>query len=161
MKVVTNTSPLLNLAVVKEARLLPELFEQIIAPEKVREEIEILCSGDSRFQSADTSSVVDYVSVSDQSHVRLLSLQLDPGESEAIALALEVKADLILLDERRATRIARQLGLRTLGLLGVLMLAKNRGLIAHVRPLIDRLTNEAGFWIAPELYRQICEAVNE
>lgn len=161
MIVVTNTSPLLNLAVIGEARLLPELFGRVTAPNMVREEIDSLRLRDQRFRSADTADAADFAAVRDSSRVALLSLHLDPGEAEAIALALELQADLILLDERRATRAARQLGLRTLGLLGVLLLAKRKGLIDQVRPLLDRLETEAGFWIAPDLRQQVCQAAKE
>ena len=161
MIVVTNTSPLLNLAVIGEARLLPELFGRVTAPNMVREEIDSLRLRDPRFRSADIASAASFSAVGDSSRVALLSLHLDPGEAEAIALALEVQADLILLDERRATRAARQLGLKTLGLLGVLLLAKRKGLIHQVRPLLDRLETEAGFWIAPDLRLQVLRAAQE
>jgi len=159
--VVTNTSPLLNLAVIGEARLLPELFARVTAPNMVREEIDSLRLRDQRFRSADTANAAVFATVRDASRVALLSLHLDPGEAEAIALALELRADLILLDERRATRAARQLGLRTLGLLGVLLLAKRKGLIDQVRPLLDRLETDAGFWIARDLRQQVCRAARE
>lgn len=161
MIVVTNTSPLLNLAVIGEARLLPELFARVTAPNMVREEIDSLRLRDQRFRSADTANAAVFATVRDASRVALLSLHLDPGEAEAIALALELRADLILLDERRATRAARQLGLRTLGLLGVLLLAKRKGLIDQVRPLLDRLETDAGFWIARDLRQQVCRAAEE
>lgn len=161
MIVVTNTSPLLNLAVIGEARLLPELFGRVTAPNMVREEIDSLRLRDQRFRSADTANAAVFATVRDASRVALLSLHLDPGEAGAIALALELRADLILLDERRATRAARQLGLRTLGLLGVLLLAKRKGLIDQVRPLLDRLETDAGFWIARDLRQQVCRAAEE
>lgn len=161
MIVVTNTSPLINLAVIGEARLLPELFGRVTAPNMVREEIDSLRLRDQRFRSADTANAAVFATVRDASRVALLSLHLDPGEAGAIALALELRADLILLDERRATRAARQLGLRTLGLLGVLLLAKRKGLIDQVRPLLDRLETDAGFWIARDLRQQVCRAAEE
>lgn len=161
MIIVTNTSPLLNLAVIGEARLLPELFGQVTAPNMVREEIDSLRLRDDRFRSADVADTANFSAVGDSSRVALLSLHLDPGEAEAIALALEVQADLILLDERRATRAARQLGLKTLGLLGVLLLAKRKGLIHQVRPLLDRLETDAGFWIAPDLRLHVLRAAQE
>lgn len=161
MIVVTNTSPLLNLAAIGEARLLPALFGRLTAPNMGREEIDSLRLRDQRFRSADIADAANFSAVSDSSRVTLLSLHLDPGEAEAVALALEVQADLILLDERRATRAARQLGLKTLGLLGVLLLAKRKGLVKEVRPLLDRLETEAGFWIAPDLRLQVLRAAQE
>ena len=102
MIVVINTSPLLNRAVIGEARLLPELFGRVTAPNTVRARIDSLRLRDLRFRSADIADAANFSGVGDPSHVALLSLHLDPGEAEAIALALEVQADLILLDERVA-----------------------------------------------------------
>lgn len=161
MIVVTNSSPLLNLAAIGAAPLLPELFGRVAAPNMVREEIDSLRLRDHRFRSADIAAAADFSAVGDSSRVALLSLHLDPGEAEAIALALELRADLILLDERRATRAARQLGLKTLGLLGVLLLAKRKGLVKEARPLLDRLEKDAGFWIAKDLRQQVCRAADE
>jgi uncharacterized protein len=94
----------------------------------------------------------------------LLSLHLDPGEAEAIALAVETKetkADLLLLDERLATRTAQRLGLKTLGLLGVLLLAKRKRYLAEIRPILDRLESEAGFWIGDQLRRKVLHLASE
>ena len=88
MRVVSNTSPLLNLAVIGESALLTKLFGDITAPEIVRDEINSLRRRDPRFASADLAGAVTYVPVQDRSRVKLLSLHLDPGEAEAIALAV-------------------------------------------------------------------------
>lgn len=161
MVVITNTSPLLNLAAIGEERLLPNLFGKVSAPIMVGEEIDSLRLRDPRFRFAKATDAAYFVAVRDSTRVTILSLLLDPGEAEAIALALELRADLILLDERKASRIARQLGLKTLGLLGVLLLAKRRNLIHQVTPLLDRLESEAGFWLSRELRKQVLLAAKE
>lgn len=74
-----------------------------------------------------------------------MSRELDKGEAEAIALALELGADQVLIDERRGRRIAARLNLRYTGILGILVEAKNRGLISEVKPLLDALIDRAGF----------------
>jgi len=156
--VVSNTSPLLNLAAIGEVGLLVGLFGRVCAPNMVRDEIDALRRRNPRFSALQIPDAVEFAPVRDSSRVAILSLHLDPGEAEALALALEMRADLVLLDERKATRAARQLGLRTLGLLGALLLAKRRGLIPTVRPLLDRLQSEAGFWVAPDLRQQVLGA---
>jgi hypothetical protein len=88
-----------------------------------------------------------------------LALELDAGEAAAIALALEEHADLLLLDELRARKVAGRFELRTMGLLGVLKLAKSRQIIPAIAPLITRLEIEAGFWLGADLrHRVLCEA---
>lgn len=87
--------------------------------------------------------------------------QLDPGESEAIALALEIKADLLLIDERRGRTEANRLGIRITGLLGVLVEAKMQSLIPTVQPLMDDLIATSEFRVSPALYHQILALVKE
>ncbi len=80
---------------------------------------------------------------------------------EAITLALELNADLLLLDDVRARREARRLGIRLLGVLGILVEAKAREQIAAVKAVLDRLQNEAGFRISQGLYDHVLQAVDE
>ncbi len=93
--------------------------------------------------------------------MKLLSRELDKGEAEAIALALELRADQVLIDERRGRRIAARLNLRYTGILGILVEAKNRGLISEVKPLLDALINQAVFWVAAPLYSSVLQIVDE
>jgi len=110
MRVVSNTSPLLNLAAIGKVDLLTKLFGVVSAPEVVRDEIVGLRQRDPRFSSADAGNAANFLPVQDRDFVALLSLHLDPGEAESIALALAIKADLLLVDERLATRTAHHFG---------------------------------------------------
>lgn len=162
MVVVSDTSPLLNLAATGEAHLLEKLFGTVVvAPAAVATEIERLRQRDPRFASTNIGVATSFASVRDRDRVTWLSLFLDPGEAEAIALALEMKADLLLVDERRATHTAHRLGLKTLGLLGVLLLAKRKGHFVQVRPLLERLEDEAGLWIGQSVRVQFLNAAGE
>jgi len=78
--------------------------------------------------------------------MQMLMEKLDPGESEAIVLALEIQADLILMDEDLGRKIALHYHLQPLGILGILLKAKQAGLIVAVKPLMDNLISQARFF---------------
>src|SRR5205823_8965132 len=88
---------------------------------------------------------------SDDEVVRRLRLVLDPGESEAIALALELRADAILVDEADGRAAAAREGLTAIGAIGVLLRAKQRGFVPVVVPLIERLRDEIQFFVSSAL----------
>lgn len=90
-----------------------------------------------------------------------MRLELDAGEAEAIACALEINADLLLLDERRARETAQRLGLKFIGILGVLTEAKRRQLIPRIRPVLDNLRHQAGFWVTDALYQRVLAVAGE
>lgn len=86
---------------------------------------------------------------------------MDRGEAEAIILAVEKKADLLLLDERRGRTVAYQLGIKFIGLLGILIEAKHQQIISAVKPLLDELIAKAGFWVSTHLYNCVLKAAGE
>lgn len=92
---------------------------------------------------------------SDTSLIRTLWQDIDRGEAEAFALATDIKADRVLIDERDARRRARNLGLEVTGALGILLRAAQEGSLDSLPNAIDRLEDEAGFWVAPALRRHI------
>jgi len=159
--VVSDTSPILNLARIGRLELLVSLYKQVLIPPTVFEELAV--SRDA------TSPVIDIASVSwivldtpkDHDRVQELRDVLDAGEAEAIVLAVERHAELLLVDERRGRRVAEALGLRITGLLGVLADAKQAGLITSVKPLLDELIQNAKFWIGPDLYRDVLAELGE
>lgn len=163
MIVISDTSVITNLAVIQHLYLLPQLYNQVTVPETVYRELADIdppVPGTLEVKSADWLQLRQ---VTDLSIVERLQneVRLDPGESEAIALALELKADLLLIDERRGRAEADRLGLRITGLPGILVEAKRRNLIAAVKPLMDAMITRSEFRVSPALYNQILEMVNE
>jgi uncharacterized protein len=87
--------------------------------------------------------------------------RLDPGEANAVVLAIELKATQLLIDERLGRIEAKRQGLRITGILGVLLAAKRRGLIPIIRPILDRLIDEANFRISDRLYNETLTLAEE
>ena len=160
MIVVSDTSPILNLALIGQLHLLPSLYHQVLIPPAVH--LELTRSGvDALVSMPGSSTWLIVAEAQDQARVRQLCSQLDRGEAEAIVLALERQADLLLMDERRGRREAAALGLRVTGLLGVLAEAKRAGLVDQVRPVLDDLITQAGFWIGADLRAQVIAELGE
>ena len=114
--------------------------------------------GAKNIESADWITVKH---VADTDFLCLLKNELDPGEAEAIALAKETKAKLILLDERDARKKAKSLSLNVLGTVGLLIQAKQTGKIESLQTMLDLLKNEAHFRISESLYNLALKAVDE
>lgn len=134
--VVADTSPLNYLVQIRGEHILPELYEHVFVPTAVVEELghpRALSTVREWLARVPSWLVVrDVVSESDPTLTRL-----DPGERQAIQLAKQEHADLLLVDERLGVRIAREHGLAVTGTLGVLMQASRRGLIDIERALWD------------------------
>jgi predicted nucleic acid-binding protein len=161
MIVVSNTSPITNLATIGQLELLPKLYSQVIIPQAVYEEIVISGSGKPGAAEVQAASWIEVKKATDQTLVAKLELELDQGEAESIALSLELKADLVLLDERQGRKVGVRFGLNMIGLLGILIEAKRQGLIVQVQPLLEELRTKAGFWIGDKLYQQVIQIAGE
>ncbi len=161
MIVVSNTSPIINLAAVGRLELLRRLFGTIIIPPAVHREIVINGAGEPGSREVAQFDWFSEQPVANTTLVQALRLQLDLGEAEAIACAIEHRANWLLIDERRGRTVADQFGLRVLGLLGVLIQAKRSGLIDTLAPILRQLTDDAGFWIDQRLYRRVLITAGE
>lgn len=161
MIVVSDSSPLIALADVGQLQLLHELFSTVLIPGAVYEEIVLQGAGRPGAKAIQAAAWIEQRNVANTGLADALKRELDEGEAEAIALALESGADLVLLDERRGRQRAVHLGLRVTGALGVLVEAKHQHLLAAVRPVLDALRNKADFWISDDLYRHVLDLAGE
>jgi hypothetical protein len=152
--VVSDTSPILNLAAVGKLYLLRDLYSEIIIPPAARHELE------SKGIELDLSWMC-VVAARNRTELAKLRARLDPGEAEAIIVATEMNADLLLADERRGRRIAMEYGLEVTGLLGVLAEAKVRGIIDRCQPVLDEMIRVAGFWLSEGLRTRYLQDLGE
>ena len=157
--VVSNTTPLIALAWLQQLDLLATLFTTVHIPEAVRDEIK------AKPQAIDVAELetADWLivtPVTNQLAVELLLDQLDLGESQAIVLAHELDADLLLMDERRGRRRALQSGITVAGTLGILMDVHRQGLTGPLRPMLDLLRN-LPFHMSDTLYSEVLSRVGE
>jgi predicted nucleic acid-binding protein len=159
--VVSDTSPVLNLARIGRLDLLALLYRRVIMPSAVFEEL--IRSRSDLPPAIDLASQpwLTVAAANDRNRVQELLEYLDPGEAEAIVLAIELRADLLLVDERRGRRVASEAGLAITGLLGIIASAKRAGLVELAKPLLDELIHGARFWIGPDLYAEVLSELGE
>ena len=120
------------------------LFSEVILPETVRDEVLAGGEGSPGFAEVQTLPWIQTRAVSDRKMVAKLQEELDAGEAEAIVLAQELHADL-LIDERRGAEVAERLGIFHTGLLGVLLRAKRERYLPLIQPCLEQLTRETTF----------------
>lgn len=163
MPVVSNTSPVWNLASIERLDVLHDQCPDIRIPHAVWQELQV---GHEYLEATRIQQAIDarWITVESLANPYLqqsLMLELDAGESAAIALALELGVRQILLDETDGRMAAKTLGLRPIGILGVLLRAKDEGKIMSVSQDMLRLRREAGFFIAESLFQRVRELAGE
>ncbi len=163
MPVVSNTSPVLNLAIIGQLALLREQFGEIWIPPAVLKEFrsEEDLPGSSAVREAREAGWLRVEEVKDRLLVQVLRRDLDEGETEAIVLALQVKAERTLLDQREARRIAKSLGLKVTGVLGILLRARREGKLPSLQMAMEQLGEKAGFRIGAELFADLLRESGE
>jgi predicted nucleic acid-binding protein len=153
----------MNLAVVDLLNLLRQQFGEVIVPTAVIEELRLDADypGTDKIRQAISEGWLRQEMVENKQLILALKRELDNGEAEAIALALQLKADLILMDERDGRSVAKSMGLNPIGILGVLVRAKQAGEIQSVKEVLSKLRNEAGFYITDSLMQNILSEIGE
>ncbi len=150
-KVVVNTTPLIALAEIGELSLLRKLYSEIYIPTAVFDEIKSEPAYSEVRNNLDWIHVVEIV---DLSKKKMFQTRLHAGEVEVMIYASEVGADLVILDDKLARRTAKYLDLCITGTIGVVLKAKQCGIIQKVRPIINKIVQN-GLYISDELMDQI------
>jgi uncharacterized protein len=137
------------------------MFGEVLAPPSVAGEFRRLAGIDKRFSGLVFPQFIQIVAPLNLAPGLIGNQKLHVGEIDALSLAAAQMADAVLLDESAGRTAAAGLGLRCIGILGLLIQAKNIGLISAVGPVVDELESKAGFWMAPSLRRRVLDMVNE
>jgi len=156
--VVSDSSPVVALARIELLDILPKLYGRAVVPVSVYQEISRphlqFPLFPERWPWLSVQAVNDSRRLASLSH-------LDAGEAEAILVAVEIGADLLLMDERKGRKAAVTMGLHVTGLLGILAEAKRAGLIERLAPILNQLTEHADFWLDPVLRDAVLRQVGE
>jgi len=158
MLVISDTSPIICLALCNKLSLLDELFDKICIPQAVFNELAVP-------NKLKTNEIIEWAKPKiklskNNAVVTALSQNLDLGESEAISLYLETNADFLLIDDKKGRAIAARNGVRIIGTMGVLLWAKQKGFLVKIKPILD-LIMQTDFRISNYLYLQILDRAGE
>ena len=153
MIVVSDTSAITALLQIGRCELLPQIYGEIFIPEAVQFELLVMHPVLPPFIRVRT--------ISNRNDYARLNTMVDEGEAEAIVLAKEIHADELLMDEADGRRVAVEEGLHIIGLLGVLLEAKQRGFIPSVRQLTTELEATATFHVSDAIKEIIFRAADE
>ena len=163
MLVVSDTSPITNLAAVGHLNLLQELYFQLTIPEEVRDELILGGSGNNPGSEALSEPwfIIERSDKQEYSRLAQANPALDRGEVAALALAVQRSANLVLLDDKAARNAAKALNLPHIGVVGILLAAKSRGLVPLIKPILDDLRIHAGFRLADAVYQDALRRAGE
>jgi predicted nucleic acid-binding protein len=160
--VVADAGPLIGISRVGHVALLHRLYGEILIPEHVREELKLSSHkpGSQIILNALQAGWIRCVSLRNKSEITRLDQAIDAGEAEAIQLAIEQQADLLLIDDRNGRKAAKRRRVPIIGTGGVLIAAKKAGLLDKIAPVLDALT-DAGYRLSPALCEQILKLAGE
>ena len=161
MIVISNTTPLIGMAVIGQFDLLHRLFGKIYIPQAVYDEAMVAGreEGGARLEVTE-ASWIETVRVIDRLAVDVLLDELDLGEAETIVLARQMQADWVLMDEKKGRRKLAELELNKIGTLGLLLRAKQNGWLSVLAPELEKL-QQLGFSLSQEVVNAILRQAGE
>jgi len=158
-KVIINSSPLIVLFKSKQVTLLPQLFSEIFVPSAVWDEVTALGKNDLPALQLPNVSWAQRVEIANVAS-EIAAWDLGKGESEVLSIAKENPDSVAIVDDRAARRCAKSLDIMTIGTGGVLLLAKQRGLIPSVAPKIQAI-RDAGLWLSDPIVNLLKQKAGE
>ena len=157
-KIISNTTPIITLLTISRLELLRDIYGKIIIPDGVFQEIE---EDNSKNFYKDLSQIdqIEIKPIVDKEPLKYIS-DLNKGEAEVIVLANEIKADLVIIDEKAGREYAEHFGLKQTGTIGILLKAKQLGLISRIKPLLITI-KENGIWLGQKFINHVLKIANE
>jgi mutator protein MutT len=156
--IISDTSPIIGLAICKKLDLLQSIFGTVYIPQAVYDELNVPGKPENSVISKWAKDKI--VPAVNLPLINALQVNLDSGESEAISLYWEKQADYLLIDEKRGRSIARSGGIKIIGTAGVLLLSKERGFISEIKSSLDILIRN-DFRVSDLLYHQLLQKAGE
>lgn len=164
MIVVSDTTPLISFLKIGHVDLLERLFGRVFVPQAVYDELTVDMRFAQEAKQIEQSSFIEVRSVKNPDSVSVLkrATGLDQGESEAIVLADELKADVLLMDEVKGRTVSNEMGIKVMGTIGMLMAAYERKELTskEARECIDSLQG-AGRHISQKYYQMLLDMLSE
>jgi len=157
VKTVSNTTPIISLSSIGKIEILQEVFQEIIIPQAVYEEIK---SKKGHGYHSVESSFIKVQPIQTEDHELLVSNTLDLGEAQTIVLAQEIKADNVIIDENLGYGVAKDYNLNAVRTLSILLKAKEENIISEVKPLIEEMILK-GRWYSKRVYYLFLEKAGE
>ncbi len=157
--IIADSSPLISLAIIEQLELLPQLYQRVLLPPAVWDEATVQGIG---LPGANAVSKITWLEIQTPEATLLqpLSILVDRGEAEAIALAQSIPESIVLLDDAQARRVAERLNVPRIGTLGILRRAKKSGLVMAVKPYIEELRSQ-GIYIRQSLIDAVLQDLGE
>lgn len=160
MKAIINSSPLIALGCINKVDILTKLFSEVLIPQEVYNETVINGKNTEILNAIRACKKFKVLSATNIVLLEFLNDHLDKGESEDIVLAKEIGITTVIIDEVKGRNIAKLHGLDVIGSLGILLIAKKRGLISGIREYIDQM-EDYGIRIGNDLKQQVLQMVGE
>ena len=164
LRVLCNTSPIIGLITIGKLDLLWKLFDEVIIPQAVYDELRakpIRFHAEVReIEEAVSKGRIIIYSVKNEDRVKAMFGRLHFGELEVIVGAKELGIEIAVIDERAARKMASEFLIKTVGILGILLMAKRRGFLSTIREDVDAL-RASGYRISESLYKEILQEAGE